>query len=120
MRKKILTLLAMMSIATMMMLSSCTAAGVECGLIGKWEQLEDDDDSSYVITYEITADNKFIITGETITHDEDFKQMSRHELEITEIKDNTIIMESGLMSMEYSELNCGTVKFNGRNFKRVY
>jgi hypothetical protein len=120
MRKKILTLLAMMSIATMMMLSSCTAAGVECGLIGKWEQLEDDDDSSYVITYEITADNKFIITGETITHDEDFKQMFRHELEITEIKDNTIIMESGLMSMEYSELNCGTVKFNGRNFKRVY
>ena len=37
MTKRFLSLMAMVGIVAMMMLSSCTAEGVECGLIGKWE-----------------------------------------------------------------------------------
>ena len=64
MTKRILSVLAMLSIAAMMMLSSCTAAGVECGLIGKWEYSEKDDltGSELKITYEITASDEFIST----------------------------------------------------------
>ena len=59
MTKRILSVLAMMSIAAMMMLSSCTAAGVECGLIGKWEGSED----GATVTVEITADDKLTVTA---------------------------------------------------------
>ena len=54
----------MLSIAAMMMLSSCTAAGVECGLIGKWEYSEKDDltGSELKIIYEITSGDEFIST----------------------------------------------------------
>ena len=64
MTKRILSLLAMLSIAAMMMLSSCTAAGVECGLIGKWEYSEKEDltGTELKITYEITASDEFIST----------------------------------------------------------
>ena len=64
MTKRILSVLAMMSIAAMMMLSSCTAAGVECGLIGKWEYSEKEDltGTELKITYEITASDEFIST----------------------------------------------------------
>ena len=64
MTKRILSVLAMLSIAAMMMLSSCTAAGVECGLIGKWEYSEKEDltGAELKITYEITASDKFIST----------------------------------------------------------
>lgn len=40
MTKKFLSLFAVLSIAAMAILSSCTSAGVECGLIGKWEYSE--------------------------------------------------------------------------------
>ena len=64
MTKRILSVLAMLSIAAMMMLSSCTAAGVECGLIGKWEYSEKDDltGTELKITYEITSGDEFIST----------------------------------------------------------
>ena len=64
MTKIILSVLAMLSIAAMMMLSSCTAAGVECGLIGKWEYSEKEDltGTELKITYEITASDEFIST----------------------------------------------------------
>ena len=64
MTKRILSVLAMLSIAAMMMLSSCTAAGVECGLIGKWEYSEKEDltGTELKITYEITASDEFIST----------------------------------------------------------
>ncbi len=64
MTKRILSVLAMLSIAGMMMLSSCTAAGVECGLIGKWEYSEKEDltGTELKITYEITASDEFIST----------------------------------------------------------
>ena len=64
MTKRIWSVLAMLSIAAMMMLSSCTAAGVECGLIGKWEYSEKEDltGTELKITYEITASDEFIST----------------------------------------------------------
>ena len=48
----------------MMMLSSCTAAGVECGLIGKWEYSEKDNltGTELKIIYEITSGDEFIST----------------------------------------------------------
>lgn len=64
MTKRILSVLAMLSIAAMMMLSSCTAAGVECGLIGKWEYSEKDNltGTELKIIYEITSGDEFIST----------------------------------------------------------
>ena len=105
MTKKILTLLAMMSIAAMMMLSSCTAAGVECGLIGVWEM----EDNSKV-TWEITADDKIIAKT-------DGKKTA--EAEIEEVKDKEIHLKGG-PTIEYSDLGCDTVTFNSIKFKKVY
>lgn len=68
MTKKFLGILAMLSIATMTVLSSCTAAGVECGLIGKWEcegtRYYNEDYGSRTVTYtlEFTSDDKVIWT----------------------------------------------------------
>ena len=106
MRKRILSVLAMMSIAAMMMLSSCTAAGVECGLIGVWEM----EDNSKV-TWEITADDKIIVKT-------DGKKTA--EAEIEEVKDKEIHFKGGVTTIEYSDLGCDTVTFNSIKFKKVY
>ena len=42
MTKRFLSVMAMIGIVAMMMLSSCTPAGVECGLIGTWEYVGPD------------------------------------------------------------------------------
>ena len=64
MTKKFLSILTILSIVAMMMLSSCTAAGVECGLIGKWEYSEKDNltGTELKIIYEITSGDEFIST----------------------------------------------------------
>ena len=115
MTKRILSVLAMMSIAAMMMLSSCTAAGVECGLIGKWEYVNGSDD--FKQTIEITADDK--ITSVNSYGDEERKT----EGTIEEVTGKAIIYkEKGADEtdvLEYSDLNGDTVKFHGSTFKRV-
>ena len=118
MTKRILSVLAMMSIAAMMMLSSCTAAGVECGLIGKWE-VEDD---GVKVTIEITSDDKLIMSlGSGGT-----------QCEITEVDDHEITFEVSASAtskqvfvLEYKNLTCDTVDFSldgsgFDTFKKVY
>ena len=113
MTKRILSVLAMMSIAAMMMLSSCTAAGVECGLIGTWEYSKD----KVTITIEITADDRIIYTGKY-----DGKTNVEFESTIKSVEDHEIICDV-VEDLKYSDLGCDTVKFkvNGRyeTFKKV-
>ena len=127
MTKKILSVLAMMSIAAMMMLSSCTAAGVECGLIGKWEYVTED---FYYRTIEITADDEIIM----VSIESDYKYDNEgnevrveKEVEtkgtIEEVTGKAIIFkEKGSTKksvLEYSELDGDTVKFWNYTFKKV-
>ena len=113
MTKKILSVLAMMSIAAMMMLSSCTAAGVECGLIGKWEYSED----GYTTIIEITADDKLIRTGKY-----DGKTMGEVKGTIKSVSDKVVTYEVNgeEYKQEYSDLGCDTVKFGDVEYKKVY
>ena len=59
MTKKFFSILAVLGIAATMFLSSCTAAGVECGLIGKWEGSATNTVGKYEYTIEITNDDNF-------------------------------------------------------------
>lgn len=128
MTKRILSVLAMMSIAAMMMLSSCTAAGVECGLIGKWECVTE---GFYCKSIEITADDQIIsvyiesdyqydsATGDEVRVEKEVERKGTIE-EVTgkaiiyKVKDST---EKSVL--EYSDLNGDTVKFHGYTFKKV-
>ena len=117
MTKRILSVLAMMSIAAMMMLSSCTAAGVECGLIGKWENEKD----GVKTTVEITADDKLTVTAKY-----DGKTMLEIKGTIKSVKDHEVTYEvdGKETKIEYSDLGCDTVKFgsgeNKTEYKKVY
>ena len=117
MTKRILSVLAMMSIAAMMMLSSCTAAGVECGLIGKWEGSED----GATVTVEITADDKLIVI---VKYEVAGKKMEdKTEYTITKVSDKEITYEfdgKEQPKMKYSDLGCDTVKFGDVEYKKVY
>ena len=128
MTKKILSVLAMMSIAAMMMLSSCTAAGVECGLIGKWEYVAE---GFYYKSIEITADDQIIFvciesdyqydsaTGNDVRVEKEVERKGT----IEEVTGKAIIYkekDSTVKSvLEYSDLNGDTVKFHGYTFKKV-
>ena len=116
MTKKILSVLAMMSIAAMMMLSSCTAAGVECGLIGKWERSED----GYTVTVEITADDKIIVISKYEAAGN--KVENKTEYTITKVSDKEITYKKDKFEdkMKYSDLGCDTVKFGDYEYKKVY
>ncbi|MEE1291178.1 MAG: hypothetical protein UHW86_09130 [Spirochaetota bacterium] len=111
MTKRFLSALAILSIAAMMMLSSCTAAGVECGLIGTWEN----EGGGVKTTVEITNDDKVIITGKGLIN-------SRNEFSIKSVEAKEIICtyDGGEYKIKYSDLGCDTVKFNGDTFKKVY
>ena len=113
MTKKILSVLAMMSIAAMMMLSSCTAAGVECGLIGKWENEKD----GVKTTVEITADDKLTVTGKY-----DGKTVYEMKGTIKSVSDKEITYEvnGSEVKVKYSDLGCDTVKFGDYEYKKVY
>ena len=127
MTKKILSVLAMMSIAAMMMLSSCTAAGVECGLIGKWEYVGE---GSYYKTIEITADDQiiFVYIDSDYQYDNAGNQVRvEKEVErkgtIEEVTGKAIIYkekDSTVKSvLEYSDLNGDIVRFWNNTFKKV-
>ena len=131
MTKRILSVLAMLSIAAMMMLSSCTAAGVECGLIGKWENVKNNDGVKCTTTYEITADDKFIITMKYEFSQEYKDKMAaegvnlptapiKQEYTIESVSDHKIKVKEVDSELEYSDLGCDTVKFGGTEFKKVY
>ena len=113
MTKRILSVLAMMSIAAMMMLSSCTAAGVECGLIGKWEG----DVNGYTQIIEITADDKLTVIGKR-----DGKTMFEVKGTIKSVSDHvaTYEVDGKETKIEYSDLGCDTVKFGDIEYKKVY
>ena len=113
MTKRILSVLAMMSIAAMMMLSSCTAAGVECGLIGKWEN----EKNGVKTTVEITADDKLTVTakydGKTVFEIKGtIKSVSGKEI--------TYEVDGEEVKVKYSDLGCDTVKFDDDEYKKVY
>ena len=125
MTKKFLSVLAMISIAAMMMLSSCTAAGVECGLIGKWEmEKENKDEYSFIV--EITADDKAIL----IDKYENKGTEAKYEFNIKSVdgKEITIGGDNGEMKVRYKDLGCDSIKFatekfgldNYQEFKKVF
>lgn len=124
MTKRILTVLAMVSIAAMMMLSSCTAAGVECGLIGKWESVSE---SSYYEgeknTIEITADDKIIFTSPEEDYETGKIKLETTKGTIEEVTGKAIIYKKDKATeksvLEYSELSGDTVKFYVNTFKKV-
>ena len=113
MTKRILSVLAMMSIAAMMMLSSCTAAGVECGLIGKWEGSVE----GATATVEITADDKLTITAKY-----DGKTVFEIKGTIKSVSGKEVTYEGDGIEdkIKYSDLGCDTVKFDDDEYKKVY
>lgn len=122
MTKRILTVLAMVSIAAMMMLSSCTAAGVECGLIGKWESVHEYYEGEKD-TIEITADDKIIFTSPEKDYETGKIKLETTKGTIEEVTGKAIIYKEDKATeksvLEYSELSGDTVKFYGSTFKKV-
>lgn len=122
MTKKILTVLAMVSIAAMMMLSSCTAAGVECGLIGKWESVQEYYEGEKG-TIEITADDKIIFTSPEKDYETGKIKLETTKGTIEEVTGKAIIYKEDKATeksvLEYSELSGDTVKFYGSTYKKV-
>ena len=116
MTKRILSVLAMMSIAAMMMLSSCTAAGVECGLIGKWERSED----GVTVTVEITADDKIIVITKFEVAGTKVEDKSEGTIKSVSDKEVTYEVDGIEFKVEYSDLGCDTVKFDDYEYKKVY
>ena len=122
MTKRILCVLAMMSIAAMRMLSSCTAAGVECGLIGKWEYVKNNDGVKCTTTYEITADDKFIMTMKYEFSQEYKDKMAaegtklptapiEQKYTIESVSDHKIKVKEIDGELEYRNLGCDSVEF---------
>ena len=117
MTKRFLTVLAMLSIAAMMMLSSCTAAGVECGLIGKWEM----DGGGF--TVEITSDDKAIMS-------DNFGHATTVKIKSVDGKEITLQDAIGEeIKVKYKDLSADSVKFaidevfgkdNYQEFKKVF
>ena len=113
MTKRILSVLAMLSIAAMMMLSSCTAAGVECGLIGKWEYSEKEDltGTELKITYEITASDEFISTVSMTLLGITTETVSEGEIKAV-IANKIVYNENGEeISIGYQNLKSDSVEF---------
>ena len=114
MTKRFLSVLAMISIAAMMMLSSCSAAGVECGLIGKWKM----DGGEF--TVEITADDKAILEEAGLKLEMEIKSVDGKEM--------TIGGDKGEIKVRYKDLSADSVKFaietisldNYQEFKKVF
>ena len=122
MTKRILTVLAMVSIAAMMMLSSCTAAGVECGLIGKWESVSESYEGEKD-TIEITADDKIIFTSPDKDYETGKIKLETRKGTIEEVTGKAIIYKVDNATektvLEYSELSGDTVRFYVSTYKKV-
>ena len=96
----------------MAVLSSCTSAGVECGLIGKWEYVNSTSLGDITTTYEITSDDKFKTTVKTSNPLIKIETGSS-EVTITAVKDHTITTKNNGVEadIEYKDLGCDSVKF---------
>lgn len=105
MTKKLFSLLAVLSIAAMACLSSCSPAGVECGLIGKWEYSE----SKMELTIEISSDDKVTVTSKVAM----FSGTLNYT--VKSVSDHTVTIENdetGVESkVEYKNLGCDSVDF---------
>lgn len=113
MTKKFLGILAMLSIAAMTVLSSCTAAGVECGLIGKWEAKETLEGITMTQTIEITSDDKYILE---VKYSDGYNYKTEYTIE--SVDGHTIKFKNG-GEVEYSELTCDSVKLGNYKYTKV-
>ncbi|MCH5149189.1 MAG: hypothetical protein J1G30_00865 [Spirochaetales bacterium] len=109
MTRKFLNVLAVLNIVTMMFLSGCTAAGVECGLIGIWERsdtvITTGGYSMEIITsYEFTNDDKMIFEVNTVYG----KSVS--EYTIKSVNNRMIKCNDGSV-IEYRNLGFDSVEF---------
>ena len=126
MTKRILSVLAMMSIAAMMMLSSCSDIGTEtgtetgtntdCSLIGKWENEKD----GVKTTVEITADDKIIVTVKYEVAGEKKESKSEGTIKSVSGKEITYEVDGKEAKVEYSDLGNDTVKFGSGENKTEY
>ncbi|MBQ2125476.1 MAG: hypothetical protein II196_06770, partial [Spirochaetales bacterium] len=98
----------------------CTAEGVECGLIGKWETLRYYEGEQ---TVEITADDKITFISPQMDYDTDKVAYQTRKGTIEEVTGKAIIYKmdgiEGKSVLEYSDLNGDTVKFQNSTFKKV-
>ena len=129
MTKKFLSIFAILSIAAIMFLSSCTAAGVECGLIGKWEHSETIDGIIVKTTFEFTSDDKIIRTREGKEKDSEGIEITtsgNKEFTIKSVSEHTIKMTDNKGGLKYRNLTCDSVEFADENndnwakFTKVY
>ena len=105
------------ALIVVMMLSSCTAEGVECGLIGKWESLRYYEGEQ---TVEITADDKITFTS---SQDSGFnKETRKGTIEHVVVGKAIIYKIDGSDEesvLEYSDLSGNTVRFYNLTYHRV-
>ena len=121
MTKKFLSIFAILSIAAIMFLSSCTAAGVECGLIGKWEHSETIDGIIVKTTFEFTSDDKIIRTSEIKGKDRDGTEINdsdNKEFTIKSVSEHTIKTtdKGDLSGLKYRNLTSDSVEFADENY----
>lgn len=127
MNKRKMGFLMIMSIFVMMLLSSCSV-GVECGLIGKWENLNTVNGVNVTTTLEFTCNDKLIIKAYGETYSGGVKVNANATLDATiNSVDNHIIKynyNSNTYEMKYRNLACDSVEFDEGNgwmkFTKIY
>lgn len=128
MKRKKLCILVMLSIFAMIFLSSCTTAGIECGLIGKWENTGEmyifDEKYEFVFTYEIRSDDKIVVRNKiTDSNKEVFADKENtYTVYVNDIENHKI--KCYYYEIEYRNLTCNSVEFkigtNWIKFTKVY
>lgn len=117
MTRKIFNILVMLSIAATMFLSSCTAAGLECGLLGKWEYSLKTYNQSIMFTFEFRNDDKVVV--ETNVNNVETKG----EDTVKSVSNHTIKFDDGT-EIDYRNLTCDSVEFKidsiWMEFTKVY
>ena len=115
MTRKILNILMMLGSAAMLLLSSCTAAGVECGLLGKWEntgKLDYLTDGVYTFTYtyEIRSDDKIVFRFKVKDSSNEIIADEENEYTIKSVSDHKIKCNND-NEIEYRNLTYDSVEF---------
>ncbi len=108
MTKKFLVILATLSIIALMCLNSCTAAGIECGLIGKWEYSVTINGDTYKTIYEFKSSDTLILST--------YQQGALNtniKFTVDSVNGHTIKYENN--EMEYRNLTCDSVEFGFTN-----
>lgn len=114
MTRKILNILMMLGSATMLLLNSCTAAGVECGLLGKWENTGKvnviDDVYTFTYTYEIRSDDKIVFRAKVKDSSNEIIADEEKEYTIKSASDHKIKYDND-NEIEYRNLTYDSVEF---------